>query len=137
MPPDFPDWREKRDLLWGDGATDEEKNRCAEDFFAAGRLSDAIGFFDRSHNQDGVRRVLAAAVRKGDWFLFRRCRDSLKSPLDTELKELAANALKLGKFMYAFRAFRDLGDSAAAADTLKKLREIHPDSEILIKHLET
>jgi len=136
MAGDLPGWREKKELLWGEKAGAEERIRGGEAFAAAGRLPEALDFYERAQHAEGIREVLRAAVEQGDLYLFKRCRDLLGGDLRGELAALARNALRKGKVLFAVRAARALGDEALAAEALEKARKVFPDSQILVKQLE-
>jgi hypothetical protein len=136
MSEDLPSWREKKTLLWGGQASAEEQVRAGDTFLREGRHPEALDFYERARHGDGVRAVLREAVSRGDWHLFRRCREFLGGELRDELAALARNALAAGKHLYAFRAARALRDEPLAARALEKIREVHPGSQILVKQLE-
>lgn len=136
MPDAIPNWREKKELLWGDKATDEERRAAAAAFLDAGRLSEALDFFTRVSDREGVEKVLAAAVETGDWFLFKRCRTFLHEDRREELAALAAKAMTSGKHLYALRAFLSLGDAAGAEKSLEEIRKVYPESELLVRRME-
>ena len=136
MSEELPDWREKKEILWGEKASREERLRAGEAFLGAGRLPEALDFFERARHEEGVRSVLREVVASGDWHLFKRCREFLGGELREELAALARNAEEKGKFLHGFRAARALGDAGLAARILEKIREVFPGSQILVKQLE-
>ncbi|MHC5080924.1 MAG: tetratricopeptide repeat protein [Planctomycetota bacterium] len=136
MPEDLPNWREKKEWLWGEDTPPEKQKEMGNAFFRQGRLAEALDFFEQAKDVEGVRNVLGEAVTQGDWFLFKRCRLFFDAPLDEELRDLAGNAKNLGKWLYAFQAYQALDDRPALEEVVAKLKEGFPQSEILVPQWE-
>ncbi|MHC4601216.1 MAG: hypothetical protein ACYS47_19655 [Planctomycetota bacterium] len=137
MSGELPNWRERQKILWGEGADPDEQVRAGDAFFRVRRFNEALDFYDRADAQESIRNVMTAAVESGDWFIFKRARERLGEDLTEELKALAENAARAGKFLFALRAFEALSDRDRAAEMLVHLREVLPRSEILVDQLET
>ena len=136
MTQELPNWREKKERLWKEGASAEEQVETGDAFFAAERFSEALDFYVRARFRDGVEKVRKEAVARGDWFLFTASRSFLGDAFSEDAKTLARNAFESGKFLFALSAYRDVGDEDAAEKTLVKIREVFPDSEILLATLD-
>ncbi|HOX43998.1 MAG TPA: hypothetical protein PK668_10395 [Myxococcota bacterium] len=107
----LPDVKEKTKRLYAKDATPAGLSAQAEEYLAAGWLSDAIDFFDKARDVKGLERVMARAIDEGDAFLLRRCLKCLgKEDKDGEWGRLAEKALELGKLMFAREGFRMAGD---------------------------
>jgi hypothetical protein len=107
----LPDVKEKTKRLYAKDAAPEVLSAQAEQYLAAGWLSDAIDFFDRAKDKQGLEKVMARAIDEGDAFLLRRCLKCLgKEDKDGEWGRLAEKALALGKLMFAREGFRMAGD---------------------------
>jgi hypothetical protein len=132
----LPNWRERKKILWGEGADPQEQIRTGDAFFGAHRFTEALNFYDRAGSEEGIRKVMTAAVEGGDWFVFKRTRELLDEPLTEELRALADNAVKAGKFLFALRAFEALSDAERVVEMLGHLREVLPQSGILVPQLE-
>ena len=136
MAAEIPDWREKKELLWGERSSDEERLSAGNAFFEAERFSEALDFFSRAGDRGSVEKVLNKAVELGDWFLFKSCVSFLEEERIDELRKLAANARERGKFFFALRACSALGDADGKADALHRIRDAFPDSSLLLSKLE-
>ncbi len=107
----LPDVKEKTRRLYAKDATPAGLSAQAEQYLAAGWLSDAIDFFDRAKDVKGLEKVVARAIEEGDAFLMRRCLKCLgKEDKDGAWGPLAERALSLGKLMFAREGFRMAGD---------------------------
>jgi hypothetical protein len=136
MTQELPNWREKKEGLWKEGASPDDQVETGDAFFAADRFSEALDFYVRAAYREGVEKVRKEAVARGDWFLFKACRVFLGGTSPEDAKTLARNAFESGKFLFAVSAYRDIGDREAVEKTLLKIREVFPDSEILLETLD-
>ncbi|MBN1573069.1 MAG: hypothetical protein JW984_07735 [Deltaproteobacteria bacterium] len=114
-------------LLYGDArrgpAQPEELLKYAERYMEEGGLADALNFYDAAGSDDGIRKIISAAVSSGDFFLYRRGCALLGSGMDRgELTNLAQNAKASGKLVFARDAYREAGDDKSAGE-VEKLME--------------
>ncbi|MCX7804507.1 MAG: hypothetical protein N3A38_04875 [Planctomycetota bacterium] len=63
---------EKRDVLWSEKTPRETLSRHGREFFEAERYSDALDFFERAMDEEGIRRIREVALKEGDAFLLGR-----------------------------------------------------------------
>ncbi len=63
---------EKRDILWNDKIPKETLSKHGRKFLEAERYSDALDFFERAMDEDGIRRIKDLAIKEGDAFLLGR-----------------------------------------------------------------
>jgi len=136
MTQNLPDWREKKEILWGTRTSAEEQIATGDAFLRAGRLPEAMDAFERVKHADGMRAVLREAVVRGDWYLFKRVREALGEELRSELASLADKAFEKGRYLYALRAARALGDEALAARALEKVKETYPSAPNILQKIE-
>jgi len=136
MMEEIPDWREKKELLWGDKASDEDRTAHGRRFLETRRFSEALDFFSRVKDREGIELVLLEAVEGGDWFLYTRCTAALGEDRLDALRTLAGKAMERGKFLFAFRASKALGDMKGMENALQRFREAFPDSPLLLSQLE-
>ena len=74
------------------------------DYLNAGRISDALDFFEQTPDREGLEAVLRIARETADYFLFDRCARALSLTLEPgEWEELGARADGLGKALYGYR----------------------------------
>jgi hypothetical protein len=68
----FRNTLEKRDALHGGKTTPAAQSRIADEFLAAERFSDALDFFERSNDAEGMAKIKRIALERGDTFLLTR-----------------------------------------------------------------
>lgn len=105
---------EKRDLLFSEKASAAELARAGEDFFAQGRLTDALAFFLKAGDEAAIGRVQDVAVEEGDTFLLEQLRLAKRTVDVSVWAKTATHAERLGKLDFAIRAYRAAGDDAKA-----------------------
>jgi hypothetical protein len=87
-----------------------------------GKLHDALEFFWRAGDHEGMKRIGERAIADGDFFLFRQAASYLgKKPEPDELVGLMKNAQERGKLFFALMAAREAGDERAAAEIKRKM----------------
>jgi hypothetical protein len=110
----------KRALLNSEDASPERLSQAGREFYGLGLLTDALTFFARAKDEEGLRDVAQDAVAGGDLFLYRLAKRGLgEAPDEAELLELAENGLAAGKLVYAGDAFEEAGAHDKAAALLK------------------
>jgi len=124
---ELPHYKKKQQMLHAKDARPDDLRRQGEEFLQAGWLSDAIDFFDKAGDQNGLEKVRDIAISEGDAFLFRRTIKALDAAAsEGQWKELADRALDLGKLQFAREAYRMAGDRKSL-DKVDKL--INPEAE--------
>jgi hypothetical protein len=113
-------------VLYGDGRHDPAPPGRLIAYGAAyeeeGRVHDALEFFWRARDQEGMKRIAQRAIAEGDFFLFRQATTYLgKKPERAELTSLMKNAEEHGKLSFALMAAREAGDERAAAEIKRKM----------------
>ncbi len=133
---ELPTWKEKKQLLY-DREIEVDPAYLAEigtRLEKAGRFTDALEFFHRAGRSDGMDRLRAGAIERGDFFLYKRCRDLAGlGPDAAEAGRLAASAMARGTFSYAMRACAAIGDKAGEQAARDRLREVLPDAGIIFE----
>ena len=108
---ELPHYKKKQQLLHAKDAKPADLSRQADEFLQAGWLSDAIDFFGKAGDQNGLEKVRDIAISEGDVFLFRRTLKALEvTASEDQWKELADRALDLGKLQFAREGYRMAGD---------------------------
>jgi hypothetical protein len=124
---ELPHYKKKQQLLHAKDAKPEELRRQGEEFLQAGWLSDAIDFFGKAGDQNGLEKVRDIAIAEGDVFLFRSTLKAMDATAsEDQWKELADRALDLGKLQFAREAYRMAGDRKSL-DKVDQL--INPETE--------
>lgn len=62
----------KRDLLYSDKSQPAQLAKIGREFLALERFSDALDFFEKARDLDGVQEIRQIALRQGDTFLLAR-----------------------------------------------------------------
>jgi hypothetical protein len=83
-----------------------------EKFLALGYWEDALEFFKRGNYEPGLEELKTLALETGDAFLMTRL--GRHSP--EVWRQVAEQALKLGKIHFARRAFEQAGDTERAEE---------------------
>jgi hypothetical protein len=125
----LPDLKEKTKRLHARDATPTGLSAQGEQYFQAGWLSDAIDFFERAKDTDGLTKIMNRAIDEGDVFLLRRCLKALgKEDKDGDWLRLARRALALGKLMFAREGFRMAEDRKGLDQVDAMLKPPAPDA---------
>ncbi len=107
---EIPGFTTKRKLLFGEKTKPEKMRATGEFFMDAGRMDDALEFFERCDAQDLTRRVARQAMEEGNVPLYMRAMKILKEDAGPDdWRRLAANAEKAGAFATAMGAYRNAG----------------------------
>ena len=115
----FPPSRRKREILNGHGTPPERLVELGETAEAEGFPNDALDFFEKAGDVEGLERVRARAVEEGDLFLLARSAKALgTTPSREELTSLARRADELGKLAFAVEAWRRAGEESEAVRLL-------------------
>ena len=93
---------EKRDLINADGVDAEVLRAYGELYLEAGRFSDALDFFLRAQDPEGLGKIKARAIDAADNFLLHRIEGSgLLAVTRDDWRALADSADRLGKSVVA------------------------------------
>lgn len=131
MPKDaLPSQKTKQQLLFAKEKNEKLLSEYGRKYVQAGWLCDAVDFFARAGDQEGLQGVRQLAREQGDIFLLRRCLNELHLvPEEAEFKELGERAFELGKLQFAREAFRIAGDRKAM-DRVHALISPLPDQNL-------
>jgi hypothetical protein len=103
----------KRDLLHGPNTPPEELSQYGREYLQAHRLVDALDFFEKARDQEGIRQVKKVSLEEGDFFLLQQSSKLLKEAVPDEVwKGLGERNLSRGKFQEALSAFKVVKDEA-------------------------
>lgn len=110
------EYKTRRDLLYKDNAPAEQISRYAASCIEEGHLSDAVDLFEKAADTEGLEQLKKHAVEEGDFFIFNRVLKILgQSGGIEDYKQLADNAARLGKAIYAEQARRAAGMESSPA----------------------
>ncbi|MCX7634506.1 MAG: hypothetical protein N2Z74_02020 [Syntrophales bacterium] len=98
----LPDYQEKQQILYRDGHDRAEWIRYGDAFFNAGRIFDALDFYQRAVYTEGLEKLKAMAERQGDAMLFQAAMKALgRSITPKEWEGVAIRAQELGKVTFS------------------------------------
>jgi len=107
----------KRALLFSEGTTDAQRNAMADRFVAEERYGEAFEFLEQSKDEERLSRIEARARELGDSFLLLSVERIRKRPVAEESwRETAKTALRLGKYLDAYRAHLHLSEEERAEE---------------------
>jgi hypothetical protein len=112
LPRGVPDCLKKRLILNEKDLSPELCREYGEKFLDLGFFEDALEFFKRGHYEPGLEKIQALALESGDAFLMGR----LGAHPPEIWRQVAEQALKLGKIHFARRAFEKAGDQERAEE---------------------
>jgi len=125
-PPGLTPCLKKRRLLNEAHLSPEVCRDLGQKFLAQGWWEDALEFFLKAGDQDGLGRIKAHALETGDAYLLGRV--GTASPEDW--RRLAEQALSLGKLQFARKAFEKGGDREKSEAVGRLLEERGPEAVI-------
>ena len=118
LPKGVPDCLKKRRLLNDKELSQQLCRDYGEKFLTLGFLEDALEFFVRGNCEAGLDKLKAQALEAGDAYLMARL-----GPQPPEIwRQVADQALKLGKTHFARRALEQAGDREQAEELARGLQ---------------
>ena len=118
LPRGMPNCLKKRRLL-NDKTLDPQLCRdYGEKFLALGFWEDALEFFQRGGYQEGLDKLKTLAIEHGDAYLLSR----LGAQPPEVWRQVADQAMRLGKLHFARRALEQAGDRDKAEELNRRLR---------------
>ena len=124
---DMPNYKQKQGILHKKDAKPEELKNWGRKFLENGWIRDAIVFFQKAEDREGLLSIRRKMIEEGDVFLFRQTLLGLdEAASEDEWRQLGDRALALGKMQFAREAYRMMGDRKGI-DKIDKL--INPESQ--------
>lgn len=124
-----PGFIRRRDLLDGKGSSTEALAAQGRDFLDRGLLDEALTFFARAGDREGMERVLEESRGQGDAFTFEAALRALGTQAShSDWKDLGEKALAAGYLWFSYRAF-EKADHQPGLEEVRRLmveREIPP-----------
>jgi hypothetical protein len=101
----------KRDLLHDPGIGGEELAQYGREYLKQDRPIDALDFFEKAQNLEGIRQIREWGIEQGDPFLLQQTSKMLKEPApEGTWKKIGEKALAEGRYHQALVAFKALAD---------------------------
>lgn len=106
----LPDYRKKQQLLYEEKKTTGELIVYGDRFMKAGKISDAIEFYQKASHTAGLEKIIVTAQKMGDVMLFLQASRALNRPTSPEQWLAIGQAAKtLKKYSFALFAFEKGG----------------------------
>ena len=127
----------KRDVLHGTESTRDLLVAHGDYFLEIDAVHDALSYFVRADHEEGIRRIVDAAIKDGQAFLLQRIERSHRFEVTPDVwRRTAESAEKAGKLRYALTAFERAGDTERANAIRVKLgiaveQKVLPGTEIV------
>jgi hypothetical protein len=86
----------RRDLLHSEKSSPATLSATAQDFLAAERYSEALDFFEKARDTEGIKKIKAFALQHGDTFLLARLERFDRTLVAREDWDTAAKAAEAG-----------------------------------------
>lgn len=101
----------KRDLLHNPQVAGQELSQYGMEYLSHQRLVDALDFFEKAQDQDGIRQVQAASIEEGNPFLLQQTGRLLKEKIGESFwRKVGNKALADGRLQQALMAFKAIPD---------------------------
>jgi len=117
----IPDYREKQKLLYIDRTPPADLIRIGDAYYKAGRISDAVDFYEKAGYTQGLEKIREDAIRDGDTMAYQHVLRALRREASPEeWDRIGRRAFELRKWNFALYAFEKGGNT----DLFNKTREI-------------
>jgi tetratricopeptide (TPR) repeat protein len=101
----------KRDWLHDPQADSDQLVQYGLEYMNRGRLADALDFFEKANNAEGIRRIMEKSIEEGDPFLLQQTGKLLKEVIPEDAwRKVGEKALADGRFQQALMAFKAVRD---------------------------
>ncbi len=101
----------KRELIQEVTTSRETLIKFGQEYLKEGRWLEALEFFERAPDPEGLRTLKNRGLEEGDPFLYKQaCRFLKESPEPADWKLIGEKALSQGRWLQALTAFKALAD---------------------------
>jgi hypothetical protein len=101
----------KRDLLHNPNIGHSDYAQYGWDYFKQDRPVDALDFFEKAQDMEGIRRIREWSLEQGDPFLLQQTSKLLKEPVtEDSWRKVVERAQAAGRLQQALTAAKALGD---------------------------
>ena len=117
----LPNYQEKQRILYIDHKSVRDLIAYGDAFLEAGKMFDAIEFYQRVNYSEGLEKIKGMAEHSGDVMLFQQVLKLLKQHVsDDTWNAIGARAFDLKKYCFALHAFAKSNNSTMA-EKIKKI----------------
>ncbi len=108
----------KREMLHNTSISSDELAQYGWEYLKEDRPVDALDFFEKAQDLEGIRQIREWSLEQGDPFLLQQTGKLLKEQVPEDLwRKVGEKALGAGRFQQALMAFKALADE-------EKIKEI-------------
>jgi hypothetical protein len=101
----------KRDLLHNPQISNEQLSQYGREYFNQGQLVDALNFFEKAQDLEGIRQIRERSIEEGDPFLLQQTSKLLKETApEGAWRKVGEKASADGRFQQAMTAFKVIHD---------------------------
>jgi hypothetical protein len=101
----------KRDLLHNPNIGQNEYAQYGWDYFKQDRPVDALDFFEKAQDREGIRRIREWSLEQGDPFLLQQTSKLLKEPVpEDSWRKVVERSQAAGRLQQALTAAKALAD---------------------------
>ena len=116
----------KRDLIQEVTTSRETLIQFGQEYLNQGRWLEALEFFERAPDPEGLQTLKKKGLEEGDPFLYKQaCRFLKESPVPAEWKLIGEKALSQGRWHQALTAFKALADETK----IQEIEQLIADSK--------
>ncbi len=121
-------YKQKQALLYAKDPKAEDLTQHGKNLIELDCLNDAIDFFAKASNKEGLLLIKKKAIEEGDAFLAHRIEGALAGEMSPEdWMALAEQAESLEKFLFAREGYRVAGDMKAMDKVDAKIKPIEKE----------
>ncbi|PKN06337.1 MAG: hypothetical protein CVU72_05000 [Deltaproteobacteria bacterium HGW-Deltaproteobacteria-7] len=125
----LPDYRLKQKLLYIDKVNPGTLQNYGDLYLEEGQLSDALDFYLKANNNDGLQKIKEAALNSGDAMLFSQAAKALNMELKPDDWEaIGKKAIEFKKYFFAQHAL-EKANNEELLSSLKKIIQKEVDSK--------
>ena len=119
----LPDYRLKQKLLYVDKVDFNVLKNYGDMFLEEGRLPDALEFYQKANNANGLQKIKDIAIKSGDVMLFQQAAKALNLELKpADWENIGQKAIELKKYFFARHAL-EKSNNEEMLNSLKKIMQ--------------
>ena len=125
----LPNYRDKQYALYIKHYPDKDVIAYGDGFLEAGRISDAIDFYQKANYVQGLEKIKGIAELSGDVMLLQQVLKSLKQTITEETwTAIGQRALEFKKYLFALYAF-EKGNNNSMVGRIKEIIKSEDDGK--------
>lgn len=122
----MPDYKEKQKILYRDNTPQTALISYGDKYLEAGRISDAIDFYQKADHIEGLKKIREMVAADGDVMGFQHTLNALNiDASEEEWNAIGKRAFELEKYAFAIHAFEKSGNNSM----IEKIKEGNQQAE--------